>query len=271
MASNWFTMCAARWLDSAIWCSERFSWPRVASPASISRCGQLGLHAQPGQGRLQLVRGVGQEVLLRWRWTGPARCSRSLMARTSGATSSGASRVVDRAEVGAVALADALLQIGSAGEMPRASASHTSSTASGRMTNCGRITPLMISAARRERLPSVLGHLHQHRAPCAAGSGGGHSEAAPHRLVARCTSSREAEFAGLAAAGVGRRAARRSPASSSPARAQHLEVDLSRVVTAAAGCRPAAGRRCTRQRGRGLRQLESAALGEHAVTGQFRS
>ncbi len=41
------------------------------------------------------------------------------------------------------------------GSMPRASASQTSSTASGRITNCGRITPLMISVARRERLPSV--------------------------------------------------------------------------------------------------------------------
>ncbi len=39
--------------------------------------------------------------------------------------------------------------------MPRASANHTSSTASGRITNCGRITPLMISVARRERLSKV--------------------------------------------------------------------------------------------------------------------
>ena len=31
--------------------------------------------------------------------------------------------------------------------MPRANASHTSSTASGRMANCGSITPLMISVA----------------------------------------------------------------------------------------------------------------------------
>jgi hypothetical protein len=51
---------------------------------------QLGLHAQPGQRRLELVGRVGQEVLLRpTDWS--SRPSRSLMERTSGATSSGAS------------------------------------------------------------------------------------------------------------------------------------------------------------------------------------
>ncbi len=39
--------------------------------------------------------------------------------------------------------------------MPRASASHTSSTASGRMTNCGSITPLMISVASTLRFSRV--------------------------------------------------------------------------------------------------------------------
>ena len=39
--------------------------------------------------------------------------------------------------------------------MPRTSASHTSSTASGKITNCGTITPLMISVASVERLPKV--------------------------------------------------------------------------------------------------------------------
>ena len=39
--------------------------------------------------------------------------------------------------------------------MPRTSASHTSSTASGKMTNCGTITPLMISVASVDRLPLV--------------------------------------------------------------------------------------------------------------------
>ena len=39
--------------------------------------------------------------------------------------------------------------------MPRTSASQTSSTASGKITNCGTITPLMISVASVERLPLV--------------------------------------------------------------------------------------------------------------------
>ena len=39
--------------------------------------------------------------------------------------------------------------------MPRASANHTSNTAKGSTTNCGTITPLMISVAKRERLSSV--------------------------------------------------------------------------------------------------------------------
>ncbi|MNV10520.1 hypothetical protein D3C71_1010500 [compost metagenome] len=39
--------------------------------------------------------------------------------------------------------------------MPRASASHTSNTASGRITNCGSITPLMISVASTLRFSRV--------------------------------------------------------------------------------------------------------------------
>ena len=39
--------------------------------------------------------------------------------------------------------------------MPRTSANHTKSTASGKMTNCGNITPLMISAASTERFSRV--------------------------------------------------------------------------------------------------------------------
>ena len=76
------------------------------------------------------------------------------MARTSGETSSGTSR-------SSIALRSLLARrrmrccSSFSGAMPRASANQTSSTASGRITNCGRITPLMISVARRERLPSV--------------------------------------------------------------------------------------------------------------------
>ena len=41
------------------------------------------------------------------------------------------------------------------GLMPRTRASQSSSTASGRITNCGSITPLMISVASTERFSRV--------------------------------------------------------------------------------------------------------------------
>ena len=39
--------------------------------------------------------------------------------------------------------------------MPRAKASHTNRTAKGKMTNCGSITPLIISVASTERFSRV--------------------------------------------------------------------------------------------------------------------
>ena len=76
------------------------------------------------------------------------------MARTSGDTSSGASR----SSMGLRSLLSRprMRRCNSfKGAMPRANASHTNSTAIGKITNCGRITPLMISLTKRERLPSV--------------------------------------------------------------------------------------------------------------------
>jgi hypothetical protein len=174
--------------------------------------GQFGLRAQAGQRRLQLVRGVGQEVALRaadglvqplQQVVDGAHQRRHLLGHVA---------LGDRAQVGALAAADALLQFGQR-RMPRASASHTSSTASGRITNCGRITPLMISVASRERLPSVSATCTSARAAAPAGGrqpqvGHAHRLVA-HRVVAKAQPRRRAGASG----GTGRSA---SPASNSP-------------------------------------------------------
>ena len=50
MASNWFTMFAARWLDSAICCSELFSEPALVAPVSISRSASSACMRSPASG-----------------------------------------------------------------------------------------------------------------------------------------------------------------------------------------------------------------------------
>ena len=155
IASSWLTMCAARWLECAICCSERLSErgvpavrcrSRVApAPACMRKSGQRCLRAGA-----QRRRGSASALLIDW----SSRASRSLIARTSGATSSGASR-------SSIGLRSSLRRCrmrccnSLSGRMPRASASQTSNTATGRIANCGMMTPLMISVARRDRLPSV--------------------------------------------------------------------------------------------------------------------
>jgi hypothetical protein len=64
-------MCAARWLDSAI-CAASASSSRVAAAAVDLARRQFGLRAQARQRRLQLVRGVGEEVALQRDGAGPA-------------------------------------------------------------------------------------------------------------------------------------------------------------------------------------------------------
>ena len=58
--SSWLTVwCGARSLERVICCRQR----RASSGSCAQR--QVGLHAQPGQRRLELVRRVGQEAPLR--------------------------------------------------------------------------------------------------------------------------------------------------------------------------------------------------------------
>jgi hypothetical protein len=108
------------------------------------------------------------------------------------------------------------------GLMPRASASHTSSTASGRMTNCGSITPLMISVASTLRFSRVsatctraglAGQRHAHPDV-------GHAQSMPVFGIAQRTSP----AAGGSSGGGGGRS--RSPARIRPW-AQHLVVHVS--------------------------------------------
>ena len=82
------------------------------------------------------------------------RVSRSLTDDTSGATSSGTALSSSGLRSSGLR---ARMRSSScdSGLMPRTSASHTSSTASGRITNCGSITPLMISVASTERFSRV--------------------------------------------------------------------------------------------------------------------
>jgi hypothetical protein len=153
MASNWLTMCAARCVDSAICRSECFIDAGSPRPLSISRAASSACMRRPASGVLSWCAASARK----WRCVAmvrSSRSSRSLMAVTSGATSSGTSAT-------ASGLRSVLSRLrmrccsSARGRMPRARANHTSSTASGRITNCGRITPLMISVASCERLPSV--------------------------------------------------------------------------------------------------------------------
>ena len=146
-------MCAARWLEREICCNERFIAFGSLVPESISRCASSAWVRSPASGVLSWCAASARNCFCaRIDWS--RRASKSLMARTSGDTSSGASR----SSMGLRSLLSRprIRRCNSfSGAMPRASASHTSSTASGKITNCGRITPLMISLTRRERLPKV--------------------------------------------------------------------------------------------------------------------
>ncbi len=88
------------------------------------------------------------------------------------------------------------------GSMPRASASHTSSTASGKMTNCGSITPLMISAASSCCAFPVFGHLHQ-RLGAVRGQGQTQSRP-PCEWESRATHHREHHLASRQVEALGR-------------------------------------------------------------------
>ena len=153
MASSWLTMCAARWVERAICCSERLT-EATSPPLSSSRWANSACMRRPASGVFSWWAASAKKCFCAL-IDRSSRASRSLIERTSGATSSGASRssMGDRSW-----LSRSRMRRCSAlsGASPRASASHTSSTATGRMTNCGRITPRKISVARRERLSSVV-------------------------------------------------------------------------------------------------------------------
>jgi hypothetical protein len=90
IASSWLTMCAARWLPwrSAAACASGFGspWPR-----SISRSASSACMRRPASGVFSWCAASARKwrcALMDW----SSRCSRSLMALTSGATSSGTSR-----------------------------------------------------------------------------------------------------------------------------------------------------------------------------------
>ena len=82
------------------------------------------------------------------------RPSISLSERTSGEISSGTWResIGDRSSGRRARMRSCSC---ASGDSPRASANHTSASTIGKMMNCGRITPLMISLASCARLSSV--------------------------------------------------------------------------------------------------------------------
>ena len=158
------------------------------------------------------------------------RVSRSLTDDTSGATSSGT--VLSSSGLRSSGLRARMRSSScDSGLMPRTSASHTSSTASGRMTNCGSITPLMISVASTRALFARLGHLHQRRLRAAAG------RAAPRcrRRARPGRASRRRAAAPRRCSGalvLGRQRQVALAAEELAARAQHLVVDEVGVVGA---------------------------------------
>ena len=82
------------------------------------------------------------------------RSSKPLTESTSGTTSSGTSLWL-MGERSSGLRARMRSSNRCSGLMPRASANHTSNAANGRMTNCGSITPLMISVASTRRFSRV--------------------------------------------------------------------------------------------------------------------
>jgi hypothetical protein len=148
-ASNWLTVCVARMLERPI-CLQRLLELFGAGAFAL---GQVGLHAQAASGVLSWCAASARKrfcvAIESFR-----RVSRSLTDDTSGATSSGTAWSSSGLRSSGLR---ARMRSSSwfSGLMPRTSASQTSSTASGRMTNCGSITPLMISVASTLRFSRV--------------------------------------------------------------------------------------------------------------------
>jgi len=212
-ASSWFTVCVARTLARPICCSERLR----SSVLVPSRCARSACMRRPARGVLSWCAASARKRFC-VAMESSSRVSRSFTEATSGATSSGTVRSSSGLRSSG-RRARMRCSIWLSGWMPRASASHTSSTASGRITNCGSITPLTISVASMLRFSRVSATCTRASAgaPCMAGSASGTQTAATRMSAPRSSSSRShtvsTASAPASAPGCGRLA---SPASSVP-------------------------------------------------------
>ena len=147
-ASSWFTMCVARTLDLPMCLSDFFS-----SSALVSRCARSACMRRPASGVFSWCAASAKNRF--WVVSDTfRRLNRSLIDDTSGATSSGTA-VSSSGLMSSGLRARMRFSSCASGLIPRTSASHTSSTASGRVTNCGTIVPLTISVASVLRFSSV--------------------------------------------------------------------------------------------------------------------
>ena len=147
--SSWLTVWVARMLERPI-CTSDFLSSSALAPA---RCAKSACMRKPARGVLSWCAASAKKRF----WVAIesfSRVSKSLMDDTSGATSRGTTR--SSRGLKSSGLRNRMRSSSwLSGLMPRAKASHTSSTAKGKMTNWGSITPLMISVASTERLPKV--------------------------------------------------------------------------------------------------------------------
>ena len=222
-------MCAARWPSARSAAASARARRWLAAVDLALR--QLGLHAQAGQRRLHLVRGVGEEVLLhadrrsqaREHVVDRAHQRRDFFGQRRSSIGSGRRR----------ARADALAAAASSGAGRAPARTRPAAPPAAGSTNCGRITPLMISLASCERLSSVS-------ATCTSGGGRAprparqrHPEVGhAHRS---CRAARRRESA-RSPCGRGRPPRRHRQVAVAvdalAARAEHLEVDAVDVVGA---------------------------------------
>ena len=147
-ASSWLTVCVARMLAWPMCRNELFN-----CSASVSRCARSACMRRPASGVLSWCAASARKR----RWVDSdalSRLSRSLTESTSGTTSSG-TPVSSSGLMSSGLRARMRFSSCASGLMPRTSASHTSSTASGSVTNCGTIVPLTISVASVLRFSSV--------------------------------------------------------------------------------------------------------------------
>ena len=148
-ASNWFTVWVARMLERPMWRSDCLS----SSALAPWRCARSACMRSPASGVLSWCAASAKKRF----WVeieSLRRSSKSLTEDTSGATSKGTASTSSGLRSSGLR---ARMRSSSrfSGRIACASASHTSSTASGRITNCGSITPLTISVASTERLSMV--------------------------------------------------------------------------------------------------------------------